>query len=185
MSKRPMELKYLWKIAYISSLTALAVVLRFFEIPYPLLPFLKYDISGAPLALLAFGSIKYALAALPAYYIIPIAMGSDAVGMMMKVVAETSTFIPLAFFVKKFAKREWAAIAISSLSRSITMSALNLLVTPYWLLMAGWMKSYEAALSYTIAVLPHIFVFNLTIAIIVGGLAVTMYKVVKGYIPAQ
>lgn len=183
MSKPLMDPRALWKIAYVSSLTALAIVLRFFEVPYPLLPFLKYDISGAPLALLALGSIKYALAALPAYYIIPIAMGSDAIGMTMKVAAEASTFIPLAILIRKFAKREWAALTIASLSRSITMSLLNLLVTPYWLLMAGWLKSYEAAMNYTMAVLPHIFVFNLTIAIIVGGLTITMYKVVKGYIP--
>ncbi len=183
MSKQLVELSSLRRFAYISSLTALAVVLRFFEIPYPFAPFLKYDISGVPLALLALGSVKYALMAIPAYYLVPVALGSDAIGMAMKVVAEASTFTPLSLLAKRVEKGVWTAAA-AILCRSIIMMVLNLLVTPYWGLMAGWFKTYEAALKYTLAILPHVFIFNSTIALIVCTLAISTFKAVKSYIPA-
>ncbi len=183
MSKQSIELSSLRRFAYVSSLTALAVVLRFFEIPYPLAPFLKYDISGVPLALLALGSIRYALMAVPAYYLVPIALGSDAIGMAMKVVAEASTFTPLSLFARRAVKRFWVAVAVALLCRSAVMMMLNLFITPYWGLMAGWFKTYESALKYTLAIMPHVFVFNSTIALIVCALAIITFKAVKSYIP--
>ena len=184
VSKQPVELLSLRRLAYVASLTALAIVLRFFEIPYPFAPFLKYDVSGVPLALLALGSIRYSLTAIPAYYLVPVALGSDAIGMAMKVVAEASTFTPLSISARKTGKH-WVAVAAATTCRSIVMALLNLLITPYWGLMAGWFKTYESALSYTIAIMPHIIFFNSSIAFIACTLAISTYKAVKSYIPVE
>ncbi|MEM4425407.1 MAG: hypothetical protein QW335_05455 [Candidatus Nezhaarchaeales archaeon] len=46
---------------------------------------------GIPLAPISFILLKYALGILPIYCVIPVAVGSDLIGMAMKCLAEAST----------------------------------------------------------------------------------------------
>ncbi|MEM3927102.1 MAG: hypothetical protein QXU13_05950 [Desulfurococcaceae archaeon] len=167
----------------VTALTALAVILRFFDFPYPPAPFLKYDVSGVPLAVIAFIDLRAAYSVLPIYYVIPVIMGSDPIGMAMKCLAELSTFTPLALALKRFhGKRGEAvvaaiAVAIAAMARVAVMSLANYLVTPYWLVWAGWARDLQRAYAITISYLPHIALFNLTIALIVTPLAIIVHRV--------
>lgn len=177
---------------YVASLTALAVVLklRFFEIPYPPAPFLKYDISGIPLALIAFISLKYTPPALLLYFIIPVLVGADPIGMAMKCLAEASTFTPLTLLYKKTPGKTDSrgrfilVVVLSAVSRAGIMAIANYVVTPYWLLWARWATTFEDAYAKTLVYLPHVVIFNATLALIVSSLSIVIYNVVKraGYL---
>ncbi|MEM4576133.1 MAG: hypothetical protein QW701_01580 [Candidatus Nezhaarchaeales archaeon] len=189
MAAKPTALIDLKVIAQVAGLLALAIVLRFFEIPYPPAPFLKYDVSGVPLVLISLMSLRYAFSSLPLYYVVPVAMGSDPIGMAMKCLAEASTFTPLALMCRRSKcsltrKTSVAAALIASLARIGVMSASNYIVTPYWLLWAGWIKALEEARMITLGYLPHVAIFNLTLALIVASISMTAYTVLKrsGYL---
>jgi len=169
-------------------LLALAVILKFYEIPYPFVPFLKYDVSGVPLAIIAYYSLKYAASSLPLYYLIPVLFGLDAVGMAMKCLAEASTFMPLITIYKKTSKlsekmRGGLAVAVSTLLRVAVMSIANIIIAPYWL-MWSLKISYEAAYTQTLLLMPHIVVFNTTIALIVASLSLACINILRksGYL---
>ncbi|MGC8983350.1 MAG: hypothetical protein ACP5KA_06360 [Desulfurococcaceae archaeon] len=180
--------KGLSRIYLAAGLTALAVVLRFFEIPYPPAPFLKYDLSGVPLGVMALVSLKLAYAALPVYYVISVAaMGSDPIGMAMKCLAEASTFTPLALAYTKLSARRLSrvgaggvAVATSTATRVAVMSLMNYIVTPYWLIWAGWVRSWEDAVKAVLLYLPHVAAFNTSIALIVAPLTLVAYRVAFG-----
>jgi riboflavin transporter FmnP len=177
-------------MSHLTGLIALAVVLKVFELPYPPAPFLKYDISGIPVALIAFISLKYALGLLPLYYIVPVTLGFDVIGMAMKCLSEASTFAPLALIYRTFSKRASRgtftalAIAMASLSRVVMMSLANYVITPYWLVWAGWMKGLNEAEAFVITYMPHIAFFNLTLALIVAPTSIMVYEILKrsGYL---
>lgn len=174
----------------VAGLAALAVILKFFEIPYPPAPFLKYDVSGVPLALVSFMSLKYALGVLPVFYVAPVAVGSDPVGMAMKCLAEASTFTPLVLVYRRASRASSARTASllaalsASLARPAAMSLANYAVTPYWLVWAGWLKDLEKARAIVIGYLPHIAAFNATLALLVASISVAAYAILKrsGYL---
>jgi len=174
-------------LAFVAGLLVLAIVLKFFEIPYPPAPFLKYDVSGVPLAIVAYYSLKYAFSTLPIYYILPVLFGSDVVGMAMKCLAETSTFTPLILVYKKGPRsNEWRmglAMGLAIISRILFMSLANYLVTPYWL-MWSYKMPFEKAYTLTLAYMPHIVLFNLTITLIIAPLSLTCITILKraGYL---
>lgn len=184
MSKA-IDIKNLNIASQVAGLAALAVVLKFFEIPYPPAPFLKYDVSGIPLALISFISIKYALSILPIYYVIPVAMGSDPIGMAMKCLAEASTFTPLALMHRRTSKHSsmriigLIAVLTASLTRPAIMAIANYIVTPYWLLWAGWLKDLESARTMVIIYLPHIALLNLALALLVTSISMSTYVILR------
>lgn len=103
--------------SYTAGLTALAIVLklRYFEIPYPPAPFLKYDVSGVPLASIMFLSPPSIVPALIVYYIVHMALGADIIGMSMKCLAELSTISPLVVLYKRLkhsSKRVYIIVSI-------------------------------------------------------------------------
>lgn len=176
------------KLAYVSALTSLAVVLklRFFEIPYPPLPFLRYDLSGVPISVIAFISLRYIPVVLPIYYVMNIILGSDPIGMAMKCVAEISTAIPLVITYKKnplkirnSATLLIATIVLSTLARVGSMCVANYMVTPYWLLWSRLVNTLEDAITITLAYMPHIIAFNSTSALIISTLSVKLYDILK------
>ncbi|MEM0240982.1 MAG: hypothetical protein QXM43_06170 [Desulfurococcaceae archaeon] len=120
---------------------------------------------------------------LPIYYIIPVAMGSDPIDMAMKCLAELLTFTPLALALRKLRGKynevvvAAIGVAVAAATRVGVMSLANYLVTPHWLVWAGWAKDLEKAYAITIGYLPHIATFNLTIALIVSPLAILVYRV--------
>jgi riboflavin transporter FmnP len=175
-------------LSLIVGLIALAVVLKFFEIPYPPAPFLKYDVSGVPLAVVAYYSLKYSATSLLVYYVIPVLFGFDAVGMAMKCLAEASTFTPLVLVYKRLSKlgettRAGLAVAVSALVRVTIMILANYAVTPHWLVWS-YKMSYEDAYELTLLYMPHIVVFNLTIALIIAPLTLISVSILKrsGYL---
>ncbi|MEM4481920.1 MAG: hypothetical protein QXK88_06445 [Desulfurococcaceae archaeon] len=169
----------------VSALTAIAVILRFYEFPYPIAPFLKYDVSGVPLTIIALISLRAAFSALPVYYVIPTLMGSDPIGMAMKCLAEMSTFIPTSLIITKLKGRVGESLlvvlatALSGLARVAAMAVANYVITPYWLMWAGWAKDMSLALSFVVYYMPHIALFNLSISIIVSPTAVVVYRVLN------
>ncbi|MEM2213565.1 MAG: hypothetical protein QXD66_01325 [Candidatus Nezhaarchaeales archaeon] len=187
---RAVSVRSLRFFSQVAGLVALAVVLKFFEIPYPPAPFLKYDVSGIPLVLISFISLKYALGILPIYYVIPVTVGFDPIGMAMKCLAEASTFAPLTLIYRVASKissdgrASLSAVITASLGRVAIMSLANYIVTPYWLLWAGWLKDLETARAIVVIYLPHIAVFNLTLALIVASISITAYIILRrsGYL---
>ena len=170
------------KLTYIASLTALAIVLRFFEIPYPPAPFLKYDVSGIPLAIIGFMSLRYLPISLPIYYLIPVLTGSDVIGMAMKILAETSTLLPLVIIYKKLYPRKITypiSIVLAIVSRVVVMSITNIIITPYWLILAGWVKDFETAYKITLGYIPHIAIFNATLALVVSTLSISLHGILR------
>jgi riboflavin transporter FmnP len=180
--------------SYLAGLIALAVVLKVFEVPYPPAPFLKYDASGIPLALMAFISLKYVFGLLPLYYIASLAVGAslgfDPIGMAMKCLSEASTFAPLVLTYRACSNRLSAkyagalAIATASISRAATMSLANYIVTPCWLVWAKWVSDLEEAKKIVIFYIPHIVLFNLTLALILAPTSISVYEILKrsGYL---
>lgn len=176
-------------VVYVSSLTALAIVLKFkfFEIPYPPANFLKYDLSGVPLAIIAFMSFKYVPGSLLLYFLVHLAIGAgtigaDPIGMAMKCLAELSTFTPLVLTYKKVKdERMGSALAIlfAVISRTVVMVAANYAITPYWLLWMKWAVDLQDAYMKTLLVLPHIALFNATLALVVSALALVVYRVLR------
>ncbi|MEM0001886.1 MAG: hypothetical protein QXV54_05535 [Desulfurococcaceae archaeon] len=169
---------------YVASLTALSIVLklRFFEIPYPPAPFLKYDISGVPLAVIAFLSFRYVPFSLIAYFLVHLALGADPIGMAMKCLAELSTFTPLVFIYRKLSHSrslKASALITAVVSRVLVMTIANYLVTPYWLLWARWAQTFEDAYAKTIVILPHVAVFNATLAVVVSLLSMIVFNVLE------
>jgi len=173
----------------VAGLTALAIVLKlkFFEIPYPAFPVLKYDLSGVPLAIIAYLSLKTYMASILVFLVVSIAMGLDPIGMAMKVLAESSTCIPLVIITRgKQVERRWEfrVVAVSTLVRVASMTILNLIVTPHWLLIARWAKNYDEAFALTLGLLPHVWIFNASIGLIVSTMAVETIRVLRkaGYL---
>ncbi|ADV64958.1 hypothetical protein [Desulfurococcus mucosus] len=187
MSAWRRELEESRRLVYVSGFTALAVVLRFFEIPFPLASFLKYDFSGVPLAVLGLMSLKWAFTALPVYYMASVIAGADPVGMVMKTLAELSTFTPLALSYRALAgrlqhERLYIAVGLlASVSRIIVMTLANLAVTPIWLMMAypSVFNSYRAAYEYTLGYIPVIALFNATMSLIVVAATIPVYRVLE------
>ncbi|MEM4718193.1 MAG: hypothetical protein QXE81_05485 [Desulfurococcaceae archaeon] len=172
--------------SYVAGLTALAIVLklRYFEIPYPPAPFLKYDVSGVPLASIMFLMPKSIVPALLIYYIIHVALGADLIGMAMKCLAELSTITPLVMLYRRLTRysRQFHVhilVSISVISRVITMLIANIIVTPHWMLIARWASTYEEALRKTFALIPHIILFNATLGIIISLISIMVFDVLK------
>lgn len=130
-----------------------------------------------------FLSSKAVLPSIIAYYFVHVVMlGSDPIGMAMKCLAEASTFIPLVLIYRRFsASRKGITVGtvIATACRAISMSIANLIVTPHWLLIAKWAKDYSSALNKTLALMPHIVVFNVTIGLIVVGLSIIVFNVLR------
>ncbi|MEM0320086.1 MAG: hypothetical protein QXQ03_01835 [Candidatus Nezhaarchaeales archaeon] len=72
----------------------------------------------------------------------------------------------------------------ASLGRIAVMSFVNHIVTPHWLLWAGWLKDLEKAYAIITMYLLYIAVFNLTLALIVASVSITAYVILRrsGYL---
>ncbi|MCX8185128.1 MAG: hypothetical protein RMI56_03590 [Sulfolobales archaeon] len=174
----------LLELSTASALVALSLVLHIFKLPYPPAPFLKFDGVGIPLAVLALYSQKMSLLVLPVVFVGLHLMGADFVGASMKIAAEVSTFLPISLLYSHLClKRAYTrcyivSIVVGMVFRVFTMSLLNYLVTPHWLVLVyGW--TYDRAYSVTIALLPHIAVFNAIAASYIGVLSTGVFRVVS------
>ena len=172
-----------WRVALAGVLVSLAIVLHLFKAPFPPAPFLKFDGVGVPLAVLSLHSVPLSVAVAPVVFIALQALGADVVGAGMKVLAELSTYVPLAVAYRKLGGRGLAGYVVPACSavvaRVAVMTLANYLVTPYWILMAGWARSYEQAYSLTLRYLPWISTFNAVTALYVAPLALAVFRVLR------
>jgi len=168
----------LLELAMSAVLLALSIVLHFFKLPYPPAPFLKFDGVGIPLAVLALYSLRASVTVLPLVFVGLILLGADIVGAAMKVLAELTTFLPLVFLYNRRLDRMSLIIPPVIASRAASMAILNLIVSPYWLsLTYGW--NYEKSFSATIALLPHVALFNAIAASYVTIIGLGTFRVVS------
>jgi riboflavin transporter FmnP len=107
------------------------------KIPFPWLPYLKFDFTGVPIVLstLLFGLASGATTSAIAFLAILIRSG-DVVGASMKALAEFSTILGIALASKHFAKNKQLTKAASPFFgvalRSLTMFFANLIVLPLY-----------------------------------------------------
>ena len=170
------------RISMVSVMAALSVALSFIQIPFPMAPFLKYDLAGIPLIITALlMGPKYALLA-DTILMIALLRGGDPIGAAMKWAAEASTFIPM-YYTYRLLRGRFSSVKVlyaSSSAVGITarvglMVAANYIIDPWWFLIAHWTSTYVKAVSLTIYLLPVIAIFNLTIAIIYIAVAYPAY----------
>ena len=129
------------------------------KIPFPWMPFLKFDFTGIPIvvSLLLFGLASAATTSIVACLGIVVRSG-DLVGGAMKGMAEFSTVLGMALGLyitgsKGKAGRLGKVISVITgiLSRIAVMSLWNLVVLPYY---------YGLPLSAAVGMLPLLGVFN-------------------------
>ena len=123
------------------------------KIPFPWLPFLKFDFTGVPIVVstLLYGVSSGAFTSSIAFLAI-FARSSDYVGASMKAIAEFSTIA--GFYVSGYLPeryRKGGSIALGLLLRIVAMGLLNL-----WVMPNVWFIPYEA----TVSMLPMIGAFN-------------------------
>ena len=123
------------------------------KIPFPWLPFLKFDFTGVPIALslllygLPSGGFASAVACLGI-----IARSGDAVASLMKGLAEFSTVLGMAAGLRlTYRWRRPFSLVAGLASRVAAMSILNLVVLP---------RYYGIPHSVTVGLIPMIGVFN-------------------------
>ena len=182
------------KIAYLLLFTALAIALHIPQLPFPLATFLKYDLAGIPIALLALIDIKLGTLSLPIFWLGAAYITTDPtkiIGPTMKVIAEAFTALPLALTFKKFSKSLGLArasaisFAVALTSRVIVMLLLNYVITPYWLVWAKWMKTFETAYDFTIKFLPYIALFNASIVCYKVPIALGAWKSINRFVSSE
>jgi riboflavin transporter FmnP len=172
------------KLAGTAVLGALTVVfdytLKFsgLKIPFPLFPTLKFDFTGIPIVLsyLLFGFSSGATTSSIAFLAILFRSG-DAIGPLMKAIAELSTIAGMALFTRRTNRIGKAmSITLGLVLRVAVMSVVNLIVLPIF-----YAQYYT--FSAAVLLLPLIGVFNIiqgSISIF-GGLLI--HKAIAGKIP--
>lgn len=137
------------------------------KIPFPWLPYIKFDFTGVPIVLstLLFGLASGATTSTVAFLAILIRSG-DVVGASMKALAEFSTILGMTFTSKRLAKTtkltKAAALIFGVTSRSITMFFANLVILPLY---------YKIPQTAAILISPLIVAFNViqgSISILLG-----------------
>lgn len=123
------------------------------KIPFPWLPFLKFDFTGVPIALSLFlyGLPSGGLTSVVACIGI-IARSGDVIGSLMKGLAEFSTILGMAagLYLPQRWRRLFSLVAGLAL-RVVAMSVLNLIVLP---------NHYGMSLRVVFGLLPMLGVFN-------------------------
>lgn len=152
-------------------LAALAVIfdygLKFsgLKIPFPGLPFLRFDFTGVPvvLSLLLYGLSSGATTSIVACLAI-LARSGDIVGASMKAIAEFSTVLGIAVGLRLPSRRSGVSVTAGVALRIASMSIANLFVLPVY---------YGMARNVAVSLLPMIGVFNAaqgTLTVLLGFL---------------
>ena len=129
------------------------------KIPFPWMPFLKFDFTGVPIVVsfLLFGPSSSAITSTVACLGIVLRSG-DLVGGVMKGVAEFSTVLGMALGLRLMGRfntgsrsTKMVSITIGVLLRILSMSVWNLVVLPY---------AYGMPFGVVVGMLPLLGVFN-------------------------
>ncbi|MFH0850143.1 MAG: hypothetical protein V1924_04285 [Candidatus Bathyarchaeota archaeon] len=176
------------KITGTAILAALVIVfdyaLKFsgLKIPFPWMPFLKFDFTGIPIVLsyLLFGASSAASTSLIACLGI-VARSGDLVGGSMKALAEFSTVMGLASghrltggADRVVSVRGAYIFASALLARIIAMSIFNLIVLP---------RYYGVPFSVALGMLPLLGVFNGMQGALTVGLGQVLYIAYRKRVP--
>ncbi|MFP3951973.1 MAG: hypothetical protein ACLFVP_07550 [Candidatus Bathyarchaeia archaeon] len=148
------------------------------KIPFPWLPFLKFDFTGVPvvLALLLYGLDSGVTASIVACLAI-LARSGDLVGALMKVLGEVSTIAGLYAGLSLLRScRVLCSTAMGLLSRIAVMSVFNLIVLPLY---------YGMPFQVAIGLLPMLGVFNAMQGALTVGLGFFLYKAYRSRIPGE
>jgi len=153
------------------------------KIPFPWMPFLKFDFTGVPIiiSLFMFGlpsAVTTSLAALLGI----IARSGELVGATSKAVAELSTALGIAAGLRLTGDRgiednitKGASVALGLLSRVVVMSLWNIVVLP----------NYQSIpLDYVVGLLPYLGVFNAMQGAISALLGYTLYEAYTRRVPS-
>ncbi len=158
--------------ALMSSLAA-AFQVAGLEIPFPLLPFLKYDPVGVPIILVSLiVGIKGGIVA-DLLTAVAIMFRGDIVGAWMKFLAELTTFVPFTLAFRKLSEsriRYIGSTAIGVISRVMLMNVANIVVCPI---------VFKIPLSVALSWIPLISFFNATIALMYIPVSLYLYKLAK------
>jgi riboflavin transporter FmnP len=154
------------------------------KIPFPWMPFLKFDFTGVPIvvALLLFGLSPAATTSVVASLGI-VARSGDLIGGAMKGIAELSTVAGMAAglrIAERFSPsrgiRMAGALAAGVVTRILVMSAWNLLVLPNF---------YGVPFNATIGMLPLLALFNAMQGAMTVALGYTLHDAYVRRVPAQ
>lgn len=176
--------KNLNKFIKISLLSAIAVMLMYFDFPIPFLPFpwLKIDLSDIPALIggFAFGPIAGVVIELLKNLLILIVKGTGTgfVGEMANFIIGASLVFPAAWIYHKNKSKKTAFLGM--LVGSLAMQVIGIIANVYFLLPAYGMPMTPAeALNYiTVGLVP----FNGVKSIMVCGITYVVYKKVANII---
>jgi riboflavin transporter FmnP len=154
------------------------------KIPFPWMPFLKFDFTGVPIvvALLLFGLSPSATTSVVAGLGI-VARSGDLIGGAMKGLAELSTVAGMAAGLHLAERispsrgiRMTGALVIGVVTRILVMSVWNLLVLPNF---------YGVPLNATIGMLPLLALFNAMQGAMTVVLGYTLHEAYVRRVPTQ
>lgn len=154
------------------------------KIPFPWMPFLKFDFTGVPIvvSLLLFGLSSAATTSTVACLGIVVRSG-DLVGGAMKSIAEFSTVLGMAAGLYLGGRlgvggkpRKLLSVAVGVATRIAVMSLWNLIVLPYY---------YGLPLSVAVGMLPLLGVFNGIQGIVSASLGYLLYEAYILRVPTQ
>lgn len=176
--------KNLNKFIKISLLSAIAVMLMYFDFPIPFLPFpwLKIDLSDIPALMggFAFGPIAGVLIELLKNLLILIVKGTGTyfVGEMANFIIGASLVFPAAWIYHKNKSKKTAFLGM--LVGSLVMQVVGIIANVYFLLPAYGMPMTPAeSINYvTVGLIP----FNGVKSIMVCGITYVVYKKVASVI---
>lgn len=176
--------KNLNKFIKISLLSAIAVVLMFFEFPIPFLPFpwLKIDLSDIPALMggFAFGPIAGVIIELLKNLLILIVKGTGTyfVGEFANFIIGATLVFPAAYIYHKNKGKKTAFLGM--IVGSLFMQIIGIIANVYFLLPAYGMKmAASESINYVMAGLIP---FNGVKAIMVSGITYVLYKKVANTI---
>lgn len=147
------------------------------KIPFPLMPVLKFDFTGIPIALamLLFGLIPGFFTSIIALIAI-FARSGDIVGASMKAIAEFSTIVGMAIGLKTTKKlRLVIMFSMGLIMRVLVMIPINLLLISF-----GVMK-VQGVLAIVVLL---IVVFNILQGIITIFGGYSIYEIIKKHMPS-
>jgi riboflavin transporter FmnP len=139
------------------------------KIPFPWLPFLKFDFTGVPIALsvLLYGLSSGATTSIVALLAI-LARSGDLVGGTMKAIAEFSTVLGIAIGLRLPSRRRAGVSLVAGVAlRIAATSVMNLIVLPAY---------YQMPHSVVVNLLPIIGAFNAVQGILTVLLGYFLYE---------
>ena len=154
------------------------------KIPFPWMPFLKFDFTGVPIvvALLLFGLASAGTTSVVASLGI-IARSGDLIGGAMKGIAEFSTVAGMAaglYLTERISSsrviRMAGMLAVGVVTRILVMSVWNLLVLPNF---------YGVPFNATIGMLPLLALFNAMQGAMTVALGYTLHEAYVRRVPTQ